>query len=79
MFSRCGQKRALAWQCCCPGLEEDMIFLDLITAELPSNLTSHGRGSFLFAVVIHQENDKSFSNFISPHGRRVSSHCASEP
>lgn len=69
MFSRYGQKDTLAWQYCCPGLEEDMIFLDLIAAELPPILKSHSREHFLFAFVIHQENDNNFSYFISPHGR----------
>lgn len=55
MFSRCRQKHTLAQQYCCPGLEEDMIFLDLVTAELPSNLKSHSRECFLFAVVIPPE------------------------
>lgn len=64
-----GSKHALAWQYFYPGLEEDMIFLDLIAAELPSNLPSHGREHFLFEVVIHQEIDNAFSNFISPDDR----------
>lgn len=69
MFSRCGQKATLAWQYCCPGLEEDVIFLDLIAAELPSNLKSHGGERFLFAMVIHRENDNNFTDFITPGGR----------
>lgn len=62
-------RSTLAWQYCCSGLEEDMVLLDLATAELPSNLKSHVREHFLFAVVIHQENDNYFSNFSSPDDR----------
>lgn len=64
-----GRKATLAWQYCCPGLEEDMIFLDLIAAELPSNLKSHGGEHFVFAIVIHRENDNNFTDLVSPDSR----------
>lgn len=53
----CGQKDTLPWQYCRPGLEEDMVFLGLTAAELASNLKSHGREGFLFAVLVHHKND----------------------
>lgn len=55
MLAGCGQKDTL--QSCCPGLEEDMLFLGLTASELPINLKSHGREGFLFPVLVHHKND----------------------
>lgn len=53
----CGQNYTFAWQYCQPGLEENVVFLGLTAAELPSNVKSHGREGFLFPVLVNHKND----------------------
>lgn len=74
------QKETL-WQYCHSGLEEDMVFLHLATAELPNNLKYHGseRLSLCSASPPQEEQARTnFSYFLGPDGRSVSSHCTSD-